>query len=205
MTQSTTQKHLGMLLNVQLDFQGHLQNIYSKANKTIGLLHKFHNILTRLPLLTIYKAFIRPHLDYGEIIYDQACTASFHQKIEFVQYNSALAFKGAIRGTSKEKLCHKLGLESLEKTRWYRKLCCFYEIYRNQSPEYLFNLIHNSMRPYNIRNANNIPQFKAKHNFFQYSFIPSVVIEWNKPDQNIRHSENLFIFKKKLFEIYTSF
>ena len=88
-TQSVTQKHLGILLDVQLDFQGHLKNIYSKVNKTIGLLRKLHNTLPRLPLLTIYKSFIRPHLDYGDIMYDQAYTALFHQKIESVQYNSA--------------------------------------------------------------------------------------------------------------------
>ena len=81
MTQSATQKHLGILLDVQLDFQGHLKNIYSKVNKTIGLLRKLNNTLPRLPLLTIYKSFIRPHLDYGDVIYDQAYTASFHQKI----------------------------------------------------------------------------------------------------------------------------
>ena len=101
-TQSTTQKHLGILLDVQLDFQGHLKNIYSKVNKTIGLLRKLHNTLPRLSLLTIYKSFIRPNLDYVDIIYDQAHTASFHQKIESVQYNSALAIAGAIRGTFKE-------------------------------------------------------------------------------------------------------
>ena len=104
MTQSATQKHLGMLLDVRLDFQGHLKNKYSKVNKTMGLLCKLHNTLPRLPLLTIYKSFIRPHLDYGDVIYDQAYTASFHQKIESVQYNSVLAITGAIRGTSKEKL-----------------------------------------------------------------------------------------------------
>ena len=166
----------------------------------MGLLCKLHNTLPRLPLLTIYKSFIRPHLDYGDVIYDQAYTASFHQKIESVQYNSALAITGAIRGTSKEKLYHELGLESLEKRRWYRKLCCFYKIFRNQSPEYLFNIIPTSVRPYNTRNANNIPQFKVKHNFFQNSFFPSVVIEWNKLDQNIRNSENLNIFKTKLLK-----
>ena len=58
-TQSTTRKHLGMILDVKLDFQGHLKNIYSKVNKTIGLLCKVHNTLPRLPLLTIYKSFIR--------------------------------------------------------------------------------------------------------------------------------------------------
>ena len=90
MTQSTTQKHLEMLLDVKLDFQEHLKNIYSKVNKTIGLLRKLHNTLPRVPLLTIYQSFIKPHLDYGDIIYDQAYTASSHQKIESVQYNSAM-------------------------------------------------------------------------------------------------------------------
>ena len=116
MTQSTTQKHLRRLLDVKLYFQGHLKNIYCKINKTIGLLRKGHNTLPRLTLLTIYKSFIGPHLDYGGVIYDQAYTASFHQKIESVQYTSALAISGTIRGTSKEKLYHELGLEILEKT-----------------------------------------------------------------------------------------
>ena len=55
--------------------------MHSKVNKAIGLLRKLYNTLPRLPLLTIYKSFIRPHLDYGDVIYDQAYTASFHQKI----------------------------------------------------------------------------------------------------------------------------
>ena len=99
MTQSTTQKHLGMLLHVKLDFRGRLKNIYSKASKTIGLLHKLHNTLPRLHLLTIYKSFIRPHLDFGDIIYDLAYTVSLNQNIESLQYNSAIAITGAMRGT----------------------------------------------------------------------------------------------------------
>ena len=83
----------------------------------MGLLRKLHNTLPRLPLLKIYKSFIRPHLDYGDVIYDQAYTASFHRKIESVQYKSALAITSAIRWTSKEKLYHELCLESPEKKK----------------------------------------------------------------------------------------
>ena len=72
--------------------------------------------------------------------------------------------------------------------------------FRNQSPKYLFTIIPTSVRLYNTRNANNIPQFKVKHNFFKNSFFPSVVIERNKLKQNIRNSENLNIFKKKLLK-----
>ena len=176
-TQPVTQKHLGMLLDTKLDFQGHLKSIFNEVNKTIGLLRKLHNTLPRLPLLTICKSFIRPHLDYGGVIYDQACNVSFHQKLESIQYNSALAITGTIRGTSTEKLYNELGLETLEKRRWYRKLCCFYKVHKSHSSKYLFNIIPITVSRYNTRNTNNIPQFKVKHNFFQNSFFPSVVIE----------------------------
>ena len=61
--------------------------------------------------------------------YDQAYNASFHPKLDSIQYNAALAIIGAIRETSKEKLYDELGLETLEKRRWYRKLCCFLNIF----------------------------------------------------------------------------
>ena len=115
-----------MFLDTKLDFQGHLKNIPNKVKKTIGLLHKLHNTLPRLPLLKIYKLFIRPHLHYGVIIYDPAYNVSFHRKLESIQYNSALAITGAISGTSTEKLFNDLGLENLKKRKWYRKLCGFY-------------------------------------------------------------------------------
>ena len=47
-----------MVLDVKLDFQGHLNNIYSKVNKAIGLFGKLHNTLLRLPLLIIYKSLL---------------------------------------------------------------------------------------------------------------------------------------------------
>ena len=122
---------------------------------------------------TIYKSFVRPHLNYGDIIYDQAYTASFHQKIVSVQYNSALAITCAIRGTSKEKLYQKLGLETLEKRRMYKTLCCLFKIFRSHSSKYPFNIISTSVGPSKTRNANNIPQSKVKYNFFPKFFFPS--------------------------------
>ena len=86
--------------------------ILNKVNKTIGLLRNCQNMLPRSALPTIYKTCIRPHLDYDEIIYGQPYNASFHQKLELLQYNACLAITGAIRGTSKEKLYEETGLES---------------------------------------------------------------------------------------------
>ena len=52
-------------------------------------------ILSRKSLLTIYKSFIRPNLDYADIIYE-SFNGSFKIKIEMAQYKAALVISGAI-------------------------------------------------------------------------------------------------------------
>ena len=61
----------------------------------------------------LQSAFVRPHLDYGDTLYDNPGNISFTQKIESIQYNAVIAITGCIRGTSREKLYCELGLESL--------------------------------------------------------------------------------------------
>ena len=62
----------------------------------------------------MYCSFIRPHLDYGDVIYDQPENELFSSKIESVQYNVPLVITEAIRGTSQEKLYQELGLSETE-------------------------------------------------------------------------------------------
>ena len=54
--------------------------------------------------MTMYQGFVRPHLDYDDLIYDEAYNETFHQKLESIQYNARLALSGAIRGSSREEL-----------------------------------------------------------------------------------------------------
>ena len=81
---TTLQKHLGMFLDSKLNFSEHLKTIFQKTNKTIGLLRKLQTLLPRARLITIYKSFIRSHLDYGDVIYDQTFNMSFQQKMETI-------------------------------------------------------------------------------------------------------------------------
>ena len=141
------------------------------------LLRTLQSLLPRAVLITIYKAFIRPHLDYGDVFYDQVFDASLLEKLESIQYNACLALTGAIRGTSKEKIYQELGLESLQIRRWYKKLCLFYKIYKNQSPSYIYNIIPTINTHYTFRKSDKIPYFKTKHNFYKNSFFPLVIIE----------------------------
>ena len=123
----TLQKHFRMFLDSKLNFSEHLKTIFQKINRTIGLLRKLQTLFPRALLITIYKLFIRPHLDYADMIYNQTFNMSFQQKMETIQYNIALTITGTIRGSSREKFYQELDLETLQQRRWYRKLCCFYK------------------------------------------------------------------------------
>ena len=126
---------------MSLNFNYHIREKMSKAMKEIGIIKKLSKVLPRHSLVTIYKSFVRPHLDYGDITYDQPNNESFNQKIERIQYNAALAITCAIRGTSQKKLYDELGFESLRFWRCFRKLCIFCKIKNTGIPGYLFDLI----------------------------------------------------------------
>ena len=112
--QDTTQKHLGLTLDHKLTFQYHANEKIKKAMKGIGLLRKLQSILPRTSLLTIYKSFIRPHLDYGDVVYDQPSNDAFSNKLGTFQYNATLTITGAMKGTSCEKSYQELRLEYLQ-------------------------------------------------------------------------------------------
>ena len=102
-------------------------------------------ILGPLPLIHINdlpdNITSNPKLFTDGILLYWVLNFSFPLKLESIQYNSALAITTAIRETSTEKLYNELSLKSLEKRRWYKKLCCPYKAYKNHSPKYLFNIV----------------------------------------------------------------
>ena len=67
----------------QLSCEKHLKTTSSKVNKTIGIIWKLRN---SLPRPSLFKSFTRPHLDFGDIIYDQPFNNSFENKIESIQF-----------------------------------------------------------------------------------------------------------------------
>ena len=85
----------------------------SKAMKGIGIIRKLNKSLPQHSLITIYKSFVRPHLGYGDTLYDQPSKESLNQKIEGIHYTSALVIIGAIKGTYQSRLYSELGLKSL--------------------------------------------------------------------------------------------
>ena len=200
-------RHLGMVLDKKLTFGHHLKEKIYKANKGIGLIARLYSFLPRKTLTNIYKTFIRPHLDYGDIVYDHLSNIKFCQKIESVQYNAALAISaGTIRGTSREKQYQELGFEHLHDRSWFRRLCLFYKIKNDLTVPYLKNILPEpKSSSYSLRTNRvyNVPSARTER--FQSSFFPYCISKWNQLEPELQNSLTLSSFKHSLLRFIRPF
>ena len=84
----TEHKHLGMILDSKLSFQSHFREAIIKARKGIGIICFLSKYVSRDVLDQIYKLYVRPHLDYGDIIYhrhDPEFKLEFTKRLESTQ------------------------------------------------------------------------------------------------------------------------
>ena len=97
-----------------------------------------------------------------------------------------------------EKLNQELGLDSLQQRQWYRKSCFFFKTMKNQSLNYFFELIPTARQMHITRQKNIFPLFNVNHGFKKIFFFRSTIIQWNNLDPNIRNSDSLSLFKKRI-------
>ena len=202
-------EHLGMILDSKLSFSQHMSEKIKKTKKGIGLLKYLSVYLPLASLTQMYKLFIRPHLDYGDIIYHTphvlnefdktiSLTTSM-EKVENVQYNAALAITGAWRKSSRNKLYSELGWESLSYRRWLRRLLLIFKIRTNMTPKYLKdNLPQIRQFPYGINNETTFREFFCNTLRYKHSFFPDAIRIWNNIDHSFKIAANILLFKKQL-------
>ena len=190
------QKNFGLFLDSKLNSSGHINEKIKKATKSINVIRKINLSLPRSSLLTLYKSFVRQHLDIDDVIYDQPNNSSLSDKIESIKYNTVLAKTGAIRGTSKKKLYQELGLESLRNRRWLRRMFSLYKNISTKSPPYLYELTLPLQGSHRYPGCSKT--LRSRTETFRNSFLPFTVNEWNRLDSDIKNSDSYIIFRKKL-------
>ena len=66
---------------------------------------------------------------------------------------------------------------------------------------YLYDLIPaKTPGNYPLRNVKEIPTIKVKHRFFENSFFPATITEWNDLDYPLRNDPSINVFKKNIFK-----
>ena len=160
----------------------------------------------------MYKMFVRPHLDYCDIIYHtppltnpfDSCIKlnSVMERIEQVQYLAALAVTGTWHGSSRNKLYEELGWESLSDRRWSRRLIQIYKIHNNMTPDYLrANLTCTRGISLRNRDPNHYREIFCNKSKYRNSFFPDSIKAWNNIGREFISSPTLSILKRKIFNL----
>ena len=205
-------KHLGLILDSKLTFGSHIKEKLAKARKGVGVIKYLSSYVPVRTLEHIYKTYVRPHLDFCDVIFDipvkpNMFDSSLHlsywmDQIERLQYQAALAVTGTWQGTSLNRIYEELGWESLSSRRWFRRLTQFYKIQNNLTPEYLRTPIPPSRAHlFGLRSSNDIPFVNCNRQIFSNSFYPHAVKIWNEIGPDLRQAVSLSSFKMKILKI----
>ena len=135
----------------------------------------------------MYKALVRSHLDYCDIIYHIPSVQTqfgmtlndLMKKAERIQYQAALAITGAWQGSSRSKLYEELRWESLFERRWCRRILQIHKIVSNNTPSYLKDKLLRYRRPLYSQNSNNtFHEIRYRSSRYLNSFFPEVITSW---------------------------
>ena len=190
-------KHLGIYLSKDCSWHEHIKYIKEKAWLRLNVMRKLKYKLDRKSLETIYIAFIRPLLEYGDSIWDN-CTQADKYELDKIQNEAARIATGATNIVSINNLYKEICWESLQKRRNDHKLTLFFKMYNHLAPAYLSSLIPqqvNDISRYNLRNSNNIQTIRAKTNQYNNSFLPSTIRDWNNLPVEAKQANTLSSFK----------
>ncbi|MCG7883757.1 MAG: reverse transcriptase family protein [Candidatus Thiodiazotropha endolucinida] len=196
----THHKHLGIFLSNDGTWHEHINYITSKAWQRIYIVRKLKFLLDRDSLNAAYISFIRPVLEYADIVWDN-CTQYEIDLIEKIQIEAARIVTGATRLASFELLYRETGWEPLYKRRYKHKMFQFYKMYSGLSPTYLTTLVPLTVEntsTYNLRGSQNFRPLLTRTQLYYKSFLPSCIREWNELPLDFRSSPSLASFKHKL-------
>ncbi|KAL8595170.1 hypothetical protein ACOMHN_013843 [Nucella lapillus] len=172
-------KYLGVTIQGDLCWDDHVNNIVSKANKTLGFLRRNLKI-SRSVKEQAYKAFVRPILEYASSVWDPHTQKNI-DKLEAVQRRAARFVCNRYHNTSSvSRMLDSLGWQSLEERRKLARLSMLYKITNS--------IVHcpgikSKLAPLPPRQRRgHCQQFgliTCRTQYRSAAFLPSTVKDWN--------------------------
>jgi len=74
LNETTSHKHPGHIFHQPLTWRLHISALHHRTMSIINALKKIKNFLPRYSLLVLYRAYVLPIVDYGDIIFDRCTT-----------------------------------------------------------------------------------------------------------------------------------
>ena len=189
------ERDLGVVFDCSLNFDSHIQKIISKANQMLGIIKRAFSFMDRDIFLRLYKSFVRPHLEYANVIW---CPYLKRQSIliEKVQRRATKLLKECQNLTYTERLKY-LNLHSLKGRRVRGDLIQTFKIINRLediNPNTFFTFVQSNTR--NQEAKIYVKQCRTNKRKFFYS--NRVANNWNALPTQIKFAQNINSFKNQV-------
>lgn len=189
------EKDLGVKVDERLTFQNEIDSRVKKANTIVGLIRRTFTHLNANTFKKLYKALVRPHLEYGASVWSPHLQRNI-KKIETVQRRATKQIPGFRHLTYEERLL-SLKLQSLEQRRKRGDLIETYKIIHglyNIKAQDFFTFSTTTTRGHSKK----LMKPRANTNLRLHNFSYRTIQKWNELPESIITAPTLNSFKTRL-------
>lgn len=204
-THHNSYNDLGITVCQNLSFNGHINNIVSRARQRVSILFRGFSSRNCNVLRRAYITYVRPIVEYNTIVWNP-CVKYLIDIIERVQRNFSKRIPSLSSMTYAERLAF-LNLETLELRRLHFDLIFYYKVFNHLAPfdpETLFSM---HTPPPNLRSSSEVVKmpFKSSDKLVSGIFYRSIDA-WNSLPLDVRFTPTLPCFKRRIkcidFSVY---
>ncbi len=182
-------KYLGVTITDKMEWNTHIEQTAAKANKKLGFLKRNLKVNNEDIKSRAYKSLVRPNLEYCSTVWDPH-TQKSTQQLEMVQRRAARWVKNDFfPQSSVTEMLKDLGWRTLAQRRVDARLALMYKIVHG------LVLIEAIKYVKLQRNQIHLQQILAKQKYYQMSFFPRTVQDWNSLPKDLLTANDLKSFK----------
>ena len=190
------EKDLGVYIDTELKFRQHAAAVVAKANRVLAVIRRSFALMTQHTLPLLFKSLVRPHLEYGNLIWGPFNRAD-QKLVEKVQ-RRATRMIDSIRHLPYEERLRRLQLPSLYYRRKRGDMIFMYQLFHSGvdlDPEDFFTIVKEGTtrgHPFKVHKP------RATCRVRRFAFSVRVVNSWNGLPATVVCSPSLASFKANL-------
>jgi hypothetical protein len=195
--------HLGLTFDTSGTWNAQVERMISNTLKRVGILRNLKYKVKRECLVTMYNAYIRPILEYADVVWDSLPDYLTHN-VEKVQVEALRVITGLTVSCSSAHLYKESGYAPLLIRRKYHRLIMLYKIVHNEAPVYLTDLLPprvGDVNRHNLRNQEDFILLPVRTESYNKSFFPQTIRDWNQLPLGVKEAQSIGVFKTKLKHI----
>ena len=168
-----TVKYLGVLIDQELKWNAHIENLCTRTSKLVNFLGRLRVFINECNLKLIYRTIILPLFDYADVVFDSS-SQKYTDQLQKLQNRAGRIILGIdpYKHISNHAIHQTLNWESLKSRRVKHTLSLAYKSINNLSAPYMQDLFEFISHQYSLRSDGNLvlpkPHTESCKRMFSY-------------------------------------